>query len=133
MNNENLKKGKKFRSDEEATREAGRKGGIASGVSRNFRGAMKRRIRDNPELIDKMLDSLEEKACGGDFKALELILELVGESPKQIEIGLKKKELKLKEKLVSKSDDISDDVRAEVEQILEQINNENSLDKGSSS
>lgn len=126
MNNENLKKGNpdtQFRSGREAV-ENGRKGGIASGVSRNFRGAMKKRIRDNPELIDKILDSLEEKACNGDFKALELILELVGESPKQMEIALKKKELKLKEKLISKSDDISYDVRAEVEQLIEQINNE---------
>ncbi|MDE5763763.1 MAG: hypothetical protein K2I00_02210 [Ruminococcus sp.] len=102
MKNENLKKGNpdtQFRSGREAV-ENGRKGGIASGISRNFRGAMKKRIRDNPELIDMILDALEEKACSGDLKALEMMLELVGESPRQMEIALKKKELKLREKQI---------------------------------
>lgn len=45
----------------------------------------------------EITDMLTEKTLDGDLKAFELLLELAGESPKQIEISLKKRELKLKE------------------------------------
>lgn len=99
MNNENLKRGNpdtQFRSGREAV-ENGRKGGRASGISRSFRSAVKKRLRDSPELFVEITDMLTEKTLDGDLKAFELLLELAGESPKQIEISLKKRELKLKE------------------------------------
>lgn len=84
---------------ESERREICSKGGKASGVARSFRSAMKKRIRENPELIEKMLDRLEEEVDAGNLKAFELVIELSGESPKQMEIALKKKELKLREKI----------------------------------
>lgn len=99
MNNENLKRGNpetQFRSGREAV-ENGRKGGKASGVSRGFRSTTKKRLRDSPELFPEIIDMLVAKTLNGDLKAFELLLELAGESPKQMEISLKKKELKLKE------------------------------------
>lgn len=102
MNNENLKRGNpdtQFRSGREAV-ENGRKGGKASGISRSFRGAVKKRLKDSPELFPEIIDMLITKTLDGDLKALELLLELAGESPKQMEISLKKKELKLKEEAV---------------------------------
>ena len=99
MNNENLKKGNpdtQFRSGREAV-ENGRKGGKASGISRSFRSAVKKRLRDSPELFSEIINMLITKTLDGDLKALEVLIELAGESPKQMEIALKKKELKLKE------------------------------------
>ncbi|MDE5884409.1 MAG: hypothetical protein K2H29_04950 [Oscillospiraceae bacterium] len=99
MNDENLKKGKatQFRSGEEAARTNGAKGGIASGISRSFRSATKKRLREHPELFEEIITMLMEKSLDGDLKAFELVLELSGESPKQMELALKKRELKLKE------------------------------------
>ena len=99
MNDENLKKGKatQFRSGEEAARTNGAKGGKASGISRSFRSATKKRLREHPELFEEIITMLMEKSLDGDLKAFELILELSGESPKQMELALKKRELKLKE------------------------------------
>ncbi|MDE6088286.1 MAG: hypothetical protein K2G25_07875 [Oscillospiraceae bacterium] len=99
MNDENLKKGKatQFRSGEEAARTNGAKGGKASGISRSFRSATKKRLREHPELFEEIITMLMEKSLDGDLKAFELVLELSGESPKQMELALKKRELKLKE------------------------------------
>lgn len=110
MNDENLKKGKatQFRSGEEATRINGAKGGKASGVSRSFRSATKKRLREHPELFEEIITMLTDRTLSGDLKALELLLELSGESPKQMELAIKKRELKLKEQAmqnVSNSDD----------------------------
>lgn len=99
--NENLKRGNpdtQFKSGREAV-ENGRKGGRASGVSRSFRSRLKKHIKENPELFDEIIEMLvsmvlEER----DLKALEILLEYIGESPKQMEIKLKERELKLKEK-----------------------------------
>lgn len=99
MNNENLKRGNpdtQFRSGREAV-ENGRKGGRASGISRSFRSAVKKRLKSSPELFPEIIDMLIAKTLDGDLKAFELLLELAGESPKQMEISLKKRELKLKE------------------------------------
>ena len=99
LNDENLKKGKatQFRSGEEAARTNGAKGGKASGVSRSFRSATKKRLREHPELFEEIITMLIDKTLNSDLKALELLIELSGESPKQMEIALKKRELKLKE------------------------------------
>lgn len=99
MNNGNLKRGNpdtQFRSGREAV-ENGRKGGRASGISRSFRSAVKKRLKSSPELFPEIIDMLITKTLDGDLKAFELLLELAGESPKQMEISLKKRELKLKE------------------------------------
>lgn len=43
-----------------------------------------------------------DKALSGDLKALEMLIELNGESPKQQEIKLKERDMKLKEKAFEK-------------------------------
>ena len=91
MNNDNLKNGRKFRSDDEATRTAGRNGGIASGISRNLKGALKRRIKDDPDVLDDVVDSLIRQAKNGDVKAVEVIADLNGESVRREELAFKKK------------------------------------------
>ena len=105
MNDENLKKGKatQFRSGEEAARTNGAKGGIASGISRSFRSATKKRLREHPELFEEIITMLIDKSLNSDLKALELLIELSGESPKQMELALKKRELKLKEQAMQTS------------------------------
>ncbi len=82
----------------EERRENARKAGIASGRARGFRSQLKKKIREHPELVEQLLDELIQEAMGGNMRAYELIIELCGESPKQEEISLKKKELKLREK-----------------------------------
>ena len=78
-------------------REIAKKGGKASGVSRSFRSAVKKRIRENPELITDVIDSLVEMAINEhDLKAMELLIELAGESPRQMEIKIKQQDLKIK-------------------------------------
>lgn len=92
MNENNLIPGAHKLTVEEQSR-----GGKASGISRSFRSAVKKRIRENPELISKMIDSLIEMATEEhDLKAMELLIELAGESPRQMEIKIKQQELKIK-------------------------------------
>ena len=75
-------------------------GGIASGQARSFRAATKRRLRENPEMIESILDKLIAMFNDdGDLQALSLLLELAGESPRQMEIAIKKQELKLKKEI----------------------------------
>lgn len=111
MNNENLKNGKKFQSGEEATRNAGRKGGIASGVSRNLKGAMKKYFKEHPEELDNIIRS----AVKGfqetlDARLLNAIIDLNGESVQRELAKLKAKELKLKEKAMSPDqEEVTDD------------------------
>jgi hypothetical protein len=81
---------------EEEQREIRSKGGKASGVARGFRNAVKRRIKENPETIEEVVDMLVEMSLGGDLKAIELLIELAGESAKQMEIKIKRDELKLR-------------------------------------
>lgn len=81
----------------EERREIARKGGKASGVSRSFRSAVKKRVREHPELIAEIIDALIEMATEEhDLKAMELLIELAGESPRQMEIKIKQQELKIK-------------------------------------
>ena len=92
MNNENL-----IPAAHKLTVEEQSRGGKASAVSRSFRSATKKRLREHPELFEEIITMLIEKSLDGDLKAFELVLELSGESPKQMELALKKRELKLKE------------------------------------
>lgn len=95
-NEKNLKPFTSAQSREEAVKN-GRKGGKASGVSRSFRSAVKKRVREHPELIAEIIDSLIEMATEEhDLKAMELLIELAGESPRQMEIKIKQQELKIK-------------------------------------
>lgn len=101
MNNENLKKGNpdtQFRSGREAV-ENGRKGGKASGVSRSFKSALKAKLKANPELYDDVADMLADEALNGrNLKAVEMMLDLIGESAQREALAIKRKELRLKEK-----------------------------------
>ena len=92
MNNENL-----IPAAHKLTVEEQSRGGKASAVSRSFRSATKKRLREHPELFEEIITMLMEKSLDGDLKAFELVLELSGESPKQMELALKKRELKMKE------------------------------------
>ena len=94
LNEQNLIQNQKRTPSE--LREIARKGGIASGISRSFRSATKKRLKEHPELFEEIITMLVDKSLDGDLKALELLIELSGESPKQMEIALKKQELKLK-------------------------------------
>lgn len=72
------------------------KGGKASGVSRGFRATFKKKLKDNPELVNEIANTVANMALDGDLKAIELLVELAGESARQQEINLKKQELKIK-------------------------------------
>ena len=101
MNTENLKKGNpdtQFQKGGRSAVEAGRKGGKASAISRNFVSALKKRLKDNPETMDKIIDSLVSQAENGDIKAVECLIDLNGESVQRESLKIKSKELKLKEK-----------------------------------
>ena len=98
MNNENL-----IPAAHKLTVEEQSRGGKASAVFRSFRSATKKRLREHPELFEEIITMLIDKTLSSDLKALELLIELFGESPKQMEIALKKRELKLKELAVQTS------------------------------
>ncbi len=105
MNSENLKKGNpetQFRKGGREAVEAGRKGAKASAITRNFVGALKRRLKDNPETMENIIDSLVEQAENGDIKAVECLIDLNGESVQREALKLKAKELKLKQKALQK-------------------------------
>lgn len=93
MKNENLMPIEEVNSrrTREQHSEDSRKGGVSSGVSRNLKGALKRRIKENPELLDEVIDSVFTQAIGGDMKALEVIADLNGESARREELAFKKK------------------------------------------
>lgn len=83
---------------ESEQREIRSKGGKNSGISRGFRSSVKKRIREHPELIENMIDALFDMAIDGhDLRAMELLIELCGESARQMEIKIKQKELKIKQ------------------------------------
>ena len=74
------------------------KGGKASGISRNFKGALKKRLKDNPETMDNIIEALVNQAESGNVKAVECLIDLNGESVQRESLRIKSKELKLKEK-----------------------------------
>lgn len=75
----------------EEAKEMGRKGGIASGEARRERKAMrdlleylltqKDKSGSNNDLL--VMSALVNKSKAGDVKAIELLLNLIGEGPKQ--------------------------------------------------
>ena len=92
MNTENLKKGNpdtQFKKGGRSAVEAGRKGGKASAISRNFVSALKKRLKDNPETMDKIIDSLVSQAENGDIKAVECLIDLNGESVQRESLKIK--------------------------------------------
>ena len=100
MNEKNLKPLNERTKSEQ--REIQSKGGKASGKARAFRSTVKKRLKETPELMEELCDMVIDKALSGDLKALEMLIELNGESPKQQEIKLKERDMKLKEKAFEK-------------------------------
>lgn len=104
MNEKNLKRGNpdtQFKSGREAV-ENGRKGGKVSGKAKSFRSMVKKHLKESPETMEELYNVVLEKALSGDLKAFEMLIELNGESPKQQEIKLKERDMKLKEKAFEK-------------------------------
>lgn len=93
MNDENLRRGNpdtQFRSGREAV-ENGRKGGRVSGVSRSFKAALKRRLKEHPEQRDSLIDMLWAKALlEHDLKAAEMLLELSEERETDLDKKIKR-------------------------------------------
>lgn len=81
-----------------------RKGGKKSGAVRGFKAALKRHITENPNDVMEIIDNLFEAAKGGDIKALQIIIELSGESIKDKELAIHKQEVKVKEKHYESTD-----------------------------
>ena len=98
----NLEKGRRFQTEDKATIEAGRRGGVASGASRRKRKAAKRAVEEifaeglpKSEQTDELLQSyglsgdedaqtvilfgLSLRAARGDVKAAEFLFALIGE------------------------------------------------------
>ena len=116
MNEENLKKGEatRFRSGEEAVRN-GRKGGKNSGVSRSFKSALKKKIWDNPELTEELIDMLLHAALeGGNMQAVKMLLELNDEGCTDLDKKIKCAQL--------------DKIKAETEEIRRKNNEGSGID-----
>jgi hypothetical protein len=82
---DNLKKGKRFKSGEKATKEAGRKGGINSGKSKQEVKRLKETLLQMLEEDDgykKMCDVAMTEMSKGNAKFWELIRDTIGERPK---------------------------------------------------
>ena len=80
------------------------KGGKKSAIVRGFKQAVKRHITENPNDIMEIINNLFEAAKNGDIKALQIIIELNGESVKQQELAIHKQEIKIKEKHYENND-----------------------------
>ena len=89
----NLENGKKFKSDDKATIESGRKGGINSGISKRRKTDLKELLELGLSLPDDktgelndmaMTISLIKKAVNGDVKAFEVIRDTIGQKPKDV-------------------------------------------------
>jgi hypothetical protein len=92
--------------DDSKHREISSKGGKASGISRSFQSAFRKKVKDNPELFDELRDVVIEKALSGDPKFMELFIDLMGESVQRESLKLKRKEIRIKEQeLKAKADE----------------------------
>lgn len=99
LNNENLIPLSQRTKSEQ--REIQSKGGKASGISRSFKSALKKKFKENPELYDGLIDMLTDEALTGrNLKAADMLIDLMGESVQRENHALKRKELKLKEDAV---------------------------------
>lgn len=74
-------------------RENARKAGKASGRARGFRAAFKKRVKDNPGLIDELLDALHNEAVSGNVKAIALEIEINGDAEDDLDKKLKKAQI----------------------------------------
>ncbi len=82
-------------------REIQSKGGKASGISRSFKSALKKKFKENPELYEDMINMLTDEALEGrNLKATEMLLDLMGESVQRETLAIKRKELRLKESVL---------------------------------
>lgn len=99
MNNENLIPLSKRTKSEQ--REIQSKGGKASGISRSFKSALKKKFKENPELYEELINMLTDEALTErNLKAADMLIDLMGESVQRGNQALKRKELKLKEDAV---------------------------------
>lgn len=89
------------RSQSEA-RELGKKGGVASGVSRraykSLKQAAKAFFKENDSAAMAVIQALYEEACAGNVKAVEKLQDLIGETVQREELALKKKQIAKQEK-----------------------------------
>ena len=96
-------------------RENARKAGKASGVSRGFRAAAKKLVKENPEKIPAVLGAIYDESLSGNIKAAQLFIELCGEGDDEQDKKLKKAQ---REKLKADTDRIKADterIQAETE------------------
>jgi hypothetical protein len=99
LNNENLIPLSKRTKSEQ--REIQSKGGKASGISRSFKSALKKKFKENPELYEELINMLTDEALTErNLKAADMLIDLMGESVQRENHALKRKELKLKEDAV---------------------------------
>lgn len=77
-------------------REIARKGGIASGASRrayrSLKQAAKAFFKENDDAAMQLIQTLYREALGGNVKALEKLLDLIGETVQREELAMKKKQ-----------------------------------------
>lgn len=82
---------------ESEQREIARKGGIASGASRrayrSLKQAAKAFFKENDNAAMQLIQALYEEAANGNVKALEKLLDLIGETVQREELALKKKQI----------------------------------------
>lgn len=100
---------------ESEQREIARSGGRASGRARGFRAAFKKRMRDNPDLADAVLDSLLMAVGEGNVAAIKMAMEMNGEAENEQDKKLKKAQV---EKLKADTERIKADterIKAETE------------------
>ena len=102
-NEQNLNKEGFFKTNDEATKDAARKGGIASGKKRRLQGAIERALEskasseeytelfetfglteeDGKTFASAVACALVKKAANGDLSAISLIRDTIGEKPKE--------------------------------------------------
>lgn len=70
----NLKRGKKFRSDDEATKEAGKKGGIASGKARSFKALARELLTDEEK--KELIRAQMEMAKHGSVNSFKVLMDI---------------------------------------------------------
>lgn len=76
----NLENGNRFQTNDKATKEAGRKGGIASGKVRNLKARLKEWAEDGG--YELMVEMAQQEIEKGNTKMWELVRDTVGEKPK---------------------------------------------------
>ena len=91
---DNLKRGKRFQSDDKATKDSGRRGGIASGESKRKQKTMKEMLDYllEKEVVNKstgekvtsleaMMSAIVRKAIGGHVESCKFVRSTIGQDP----------------------------------------------------